>query len=404
MKRKLIDLANMRAQQLAAAETALAAGNQTDYNAAMDAVTQLNAEIQQVQTLLDEQARSMVPEGTPNPDPVRNVDELAADLREGRRIQLDVPTMRDSFRSPVNSILTSTGTLATPTGVGTNIRGENRVSAILDRVYVADLSGCAEWLEPYVKTPSTADAGTEGSAPTTSEPTFRTAAIKPKLVDTVAYVSRYIEALTPANYLAKVQSLALAALRKKVVEFLTKGDGSTFYGMTNAKNTDNEDIYDTLTVGAATIDAGTLRKIVLGSGGDEETGGGILMLHKDDLIAFGDVRGTNEKQAVYAIEPDAETNGNTGVIRDGGLSVSYVINNQLTALSKSTKTSTAIKTMVYGDPQNYELGLFSPYSVEVDRSYKFAEGLLTIRGSVMAGGNLIAHEGMTVVTLAATGS
>ena len=188
------------------------------------------------------------------------------------------------------------------------------------------------------------------------------------------------------------------------MEFLTKGDGSTFYGMTNAKNTDNEEIYDTLTVDAATIDAGTLRKIVLGSGGDEETGGGILMLHKDDLIAFGDVRGTNEKQAVYAIEPDAETNGNTGVIRDGGLSVSYVINNQLTALSKSTKTSTAIKTMVYGDPQNYELGLFSPYSVEVDRSYKFAEGLLTIRGSVMAGGNLIAHEGMTVVTLAATGS
>lgn len=404
MKRKLIDLANMRTQQLAAAETALTAGNQEDYNTAMDAVTQLNTEIQQVQTLLDEQARSLDPAAAPAAAGARDADALADALRDGQRIQLDYTTVRDSFRAPVNSILTSTGTLAKPTGVGANIRGENRVSAILDRVYVADLSGCAEWREPYVKTASTAAAGTEGSAPTTSEPVFRTAAIKPVLVDTIAYVSRYIENLTPVNYLAKVQSLALSALRKKVVELLTKGDGSTFYGMINATNTDSEAIYATLTVSAATIGADTLRKIVLGSGGSEESGGGILILHKDDLLAFGDVRGTNEKRAVYDIEPDPETNGNTGVIRDGGLSVAYVINNQLTALSKSTQTTTAIKTMVYGDPLNYELGLFGSYAVEVDRSYKFAEGLLTIRGSVMAGGNLIAHEGMTVVTLAGTGS
>ena len=55
----------------------------------------------------------------------------------------------------------------------------------------------------------------------------------------------------------------------------------------------------------------------------------------------------------------------------------------------------------YGDPMNYELGLFGDYTVEVSKDYKFGEGLLTILGEVMAGGNLIRHNGFMVCQIAA---
>ena len=61
------------------------------------------------------------------------------------------------------------------------------------------------------------------------------------------------------------------------------------------------------------------------------------------------------------------------------------------------------QTMVYGDPMNYELGLFGEFTVRVDESVKAVERMYTILGDAMVGGNLVVHNGMVVGTLAATG-
>ena len=55
--------------------------------------------------------------------------------------------------------------------------------------------------------------------------------------------------------------------------------------------------------------------------------------------------------------------------------------------------------MIYGNPLNYELGLFSDFTVRVDESYKAQERLLTILGDVMIGGNLVVDKGVVVATL-----
>ena len=137
-------------------------------------------------------------------------------------------------------------------------------------------------------------------------------------------------------------------------------------------------------------------------GGDENIGSNAtLYLNKADLIAFGDVRGTNEKKAVYEIIPDG-SNPNTGIIKDGGLSVRYCINSECKALTGSTKGSAPIKTMVYGDPGNYKLDLFGDYEVRVSEDYKFGERLLAVLGEVMLGGNIICDKGFVVVTLSGT--
>lgn len=302
------------------------------------------------------------------------------------------------------SILLSTGTLAKPTEVGGINDHFNIVSSIVDQVFVEDCTGMGQYNEAYQKSTQTAAIGTDGTAPTASDPVFRTAAIKPVLVNTLTYVSKNIRKQTPLQYEAKVRAGALVALRKKVAELIVKGNGTTEpYGIINAVNTEStpEVIYETLTVSDATIDEKTLRKIVFAYGGDENVGGNArLYLNKKDLIAFGDVRGTNEKKAVYEITPDG-SNPNTGIIKDGGLSVPYTICSDVVALSASTKGSAAIKTMIYGDPSNYKLGLFGDYEVSVSEDYKFAEGLLAVRGEAMVGGNLTFDKGMVVVTLAA---
>ena len=52
--------------------------------------------------------------------------------------------------------------------------------------------------------------------------------------------------------------------------------------------------------------------------------------------------------------------------------------------------------MIYGTPTNYKLGLFGNFEVKVSEDYKFGEGLLTVRGTVMAGGNVTMDKGFVV--------
>ena len=71
-------------------------------------------------------------------------------------------------------------------------------------------------------------------------------------------------------------------------------------------------------------------------------------------------------------------------------------------LTLSDRGTSKIKTMVYGNPNCYKLGLFGDYEVNVSEDYKFAEGLLAIRGEVMVGGNVTHKDGFLVVTLQPT--
>ena len=301
--------------------------------------------------------------------------------------------------------LLSGGQIATPTKVGGINEPGPQVSSIVDMVTIEDMTGIGSYKEAYIDSWQSANAAVEGTASAATDPSFKTVQINPFLLDTLTYVSREIRKQTPLQYEEKVRQGALIALRKKVAEWIVNGNGTSApYGIKNAVNTESSPVSmtKTLNVTEAAIDDKTLRRIVFEYGNDEAIGtNAVLFLNKADLIAFGDVRGTNEKGAVYEIIPDG-SNPNTGVIKDGGLTVKYCINSNLTALSASTRGTSAIQTMVYGDPSCYKLGLFGDYEVNVSEDYKFAEGLLAIRGEAMVGGNVVVKNGFVVVTLSAT--
>lgn len=411
MRRKLIELKQQRAAQLEAAEAALKAGKQEDYNSSMEQVRNMNTEIKSIQDLIEEKDRKFMEKADDPQVEKDKAGERGNALMKGEKVTFEVSEIRKALWGVNKSITLGTGTLVQPTGAGANIRDnlETTVSSIVDQVQVQDLEGMGSLLEPYVITESDAKGGkvstNAGTARTASaDPTFGVAKIAPYELNVTNYVDRNISRLSPANYYAKIYGMAMRAMRRELAKLIVNGDGQStpdMYGMKNAKNQAGSAIFATENLTA--INESTLDLLFYAYGGDEEIAGNArLFLNKADLKAFGQIRGTADKNRVYKIHPDAG-NPNTGMIEDGGNFVPYTIVSALTALSGSTAGSSAIQTMLYGSPMNYLLGLFGGYSIRVDESVKAVERMYTILGDAMVGGNLVVHNGMVVGTLAATG-
>ena len=414
MRRKLTEKLQERTALLEKAEGLLKEGKREEYRAEMEKVRNMNDDIDDLKGLIAEQDRKFMEKAPDLAEEKDKAEERGNALMKGQEVKFSALEVSKALFLPQHavekSVTLATGTLAQPTGAGTNIRDPlgNGVGAIIDQVYVQDLTGMASYLEPYVISEfnaSGADVATSaGTARTASgDPTFGVAKIAPYELTTTSYVDRNISRLTPANYYAKVYAMAMRAMRRDTVKMIFNGDGQStndMFGIKTAKNVAGNAIYATKELSA--VDADLLTELMFAYGGDEMLGGSCrLYLNKADLLALGKIRGTNEKRRLFDIVPDAG-NPNTGTIREGGTIVPYSIASNLTALSGSSQGSAAIQTMVYGDPMNYELGLFGDYTVRVDESVKAVERMLTILGDAMVGGNLIVDKGFVVATLPKT--
>lgn len=311
--------------------------------------------------------------------------------RTGKRTYKDV---RKFLRAGLTPVLSSSAGVIGPTVVGGINDPVGGPSALIDLLKMTELEGNAVYKVAVMTADSTANTFTEGNAPTESEPTFAEVSLTPSNVGTLAYVSRMIRKQSPLNYEEKVNESARRALRKKLtgmaVTAITASTLNDLFALSAAS---------TATTGAALFDQNLLSNIILAYGGDENVeGAAVLFLNKKDLKAFAAVRGTNEYLPVYSIIPDAAT-PSTGIIKDNnGLSCRYCLCSDVTALSDLALATTAKKTMFYGNPQAAELALWGGFDVDVNEGYKFGEGLLTVRGEVLADVDVTAKGGFVVVT------
>ena len=408
MRRKLNDLKSQRTTLLEGAEALLKEGKREEYRAKMEQVTNLNADIQDLEQLVQEQDRKFLEKAPDHKEEREKALERGESLRKGMDVKFSArETIRDLYQSS-KSITLATGTIVQPTGAGSDIRDPlgNVVSSIVDEVYVQDLTGMGSFLEPYVITELDAKGGkvstNAGKARTDSaDPTFGVAKIAPYELNVTSYVDRNISRLSPANYYEKIRSMAMRAMRRKLSELIVNGDGQgspDMFGIKNAKNVAGAEIFKKLELAAA-VDENLLTEIFFAYGGDETIGANArLYLNKKDLLSLGKIRGSDKKR-VFEIAPEGG-NPNRGLIKDGGTMIPYAINSYLTAL---TGAGTEVQTMVYGDPRNYEVGLFGEFTIRVDESIKGVERMLTILGDAMVGGNLIVDKGFVVVTTPAGG-
>lgn len=401
MRRKMNDLMTKRAGLLAEAEAAYNSGDRETYTAKMTAIGNVNTEINEVKALIDEQDRQFMAKAPDAREEAEKAQERGAALLKGGEVKFSADEVR-------KAVTLATGTLVEPTGVGSDVRDiiGGAVSSIVDQVSVANLTGMGTYQEPYVISELTANANTVASKagtsrPASTDPTFGVAEIKPYELTVTSFVDRNLARLTPANYYAKIYNMAMRAMRRKLATLIVNGDGETthvMYGIKNAVNKAGTPIYSTANVSA--VDVNLLDNLYFAYGTDDALAPNArLLLTKSDLKAIGQLRGTNEKQRLFAIEPDMG-NPNTGIIRDGGVVIPYTICSDLTSLDGATaSTSGAIQTMCYGSPANYLLGLFGDFTIRVDESFKAQERLLTILGDAFVGGNLVADKGFVVATV-----
>ncbi len=357
-----------------------------------DAFTALETEArtltEELNTLRDEAnrrqaVRSMVAAGagTPAPQQPAAAPTISAEQRAADEFR-NTNRMVISTDNAKRALTISSGKLAQPTEVaGINDLPGAKISGILDLIKVVNCEGMGTYRVAY----TVADAGeaanqTEGQAAVAGTlGTYDFVDIKPESVAVIDYISKQAKKQTNLQYAAKVNGQALLALRKKAAKIATTA-------LTASK------INAGLLIAA--IGPDTLRKIVLTHGDAESSlvGGNVLFLTKADLIAFGDVRGTNEKKALYTITPDG--NGNTGIISEGGVSVRYCINSNLSGHANSTA---AAPGMYYGNPQALELGLFSDYEVTVSKDFAIDKLMDTIVGDVELGAGVTVKNAFTGV-------
>lgn len=406
MRRKMNDLMTKRAGLLAEAEAAYNSGDRETYTAKMTTIGNVNTEINEVKALIDEQDRQFMANAPDAREEAEKAQERGNALMKGGEVKFSAAEVR-------KAVTLATGTLVEPTGVGSDVRDiiGGAVSSIVDQVSVADLTGMGAYQEPYVISELTANANTVASKagtsrPASTDPTFGVAEIKPYELTVTSFVDRNLSRLTPANYYAKIYNMAMRAMRRKLATLIVNGDGETthvMYGIKNAVNKAGTPIYSTANVSA--VDVNLLDNLYFAYGTDDALAPNArLLLTKSDLKAIGQLRGTNEKQRLFSIEPDMG-NPNTGIIRDGGVVIPYTICSDLTSLSGATASASgAIQTMCYGAPANYLLGLFGDFTIRVDESFKAQERLLTILGDAFVGGNLVADKGFVVATVPKSGS
>lgn len=271
--------------------------------------------------------------------------------------------------------LISGGKIATPTEVGGINDAFTQVSSIVDMVKVTDCSGMGAYRVAYEIAAATAAKHTEGAEAAVSDPSFDFVTIQPETAAVVSYVSNEVRNQSPLNYTEKVRASALTALRKYAAKLIvTKAKASA--------------LTQKMTVTA--IAADTLRKLALSYGGDMGVeGSAALVLNKANLIKFGDIRGTQEKKPVFEIIPDAG-NPNTGMIKDGGLSVKYVLDNNL-----------ADTELLYGNLMCFELALFRDYAIVVSEDAAITKLMLTIVGHTSMGGDVVVKDGLILATIGA---
>jgi hypothetical protein len=282
----------------------------------------------------------------------------------------------------VRSTLLTSGPIAKPTTVDGIYNNQAANLGLLGEVKVKNRVGFEAVSIAFVKQGSSASAHTDGQAPTQSEPSFGVVKIVPASYALLSYVSKAIRRLSPLDYLKEVEDAAREALIDKAEDVIIAAATSS-----TDESTPAYDLVQNLTISDTAIGATTLRNIVLGfQPGRLLSGFGTLFLTNAQLLAFAAVRGTNEKKAVYTITPDASNQ--SGWIEENGIKVRYKIRNGLS-------------NMLYGFLGGIELDTFGDTEVEVSQDYKFAEGLLAVRGEAYFGAKLYIDHGFAKISLTA---
>lgn len=326
---------------------------------------------EEIKNMFNEDKKDVVENGS---------EKRALDFKNTGRLNRSISSLLKK-----RSIL-STGKIAKPSdvdGIDDNFQG---AYGILNEFRVMDAGQVSEIKLAYMKTRPTLAAETEGSSPTENSPTFDYVILTPKTRNGVVYISKAIDRYTPLDY-------ERAVLEEVIPAMLTDAEETAIAGFGACVDSSSNKMVQAIAIQNSTgaIDQDTLRTILINFiRGENVRGTPTLFLTQAQLVEFGKVRGTNEKRPLYTITFDPN-NSRRGTLSEGGSMVNFVI-------------CSGITKMVLGQLDGYTLALWGDYRVEVDGSYKFAEGLNTIRYEYTAEGSVRVPNCFAEITISKAGA
>ncbi len=253
----------------------------------------------------------------------------------------------------------------------------NQVSTLVDQVAHDDLPGGESYEEAYVKDYGMGGVTEEGTDYTDAEPTFDYAPINKIKITAYAEISEETKKLPNIDYARKVEDAVNVAMRKKLSQQIIAGTGTK--QMTGVFATPKA-IDSAKDIEIADIDENTLDEIIFSYGGDEDVlTEATLVLNKKTLKTLSQVRLADGKKA-YDIDKTKKTIN----------TIPYTINSNLKDFATATDGDFVFG---YGDLSSYKVATFSPMEIKETDSFKFKQGIISIRGSVFVGGNVIKQDG-----------
>lgn len=338
--------------------------------------------------------------GAPAPAPVVVHDDakIAEEQRTAEKAA-EIEKRANALKTGGKATVEHRAVASTSTALGTVASGDitpafeqvGTLDKLVNEVHLEG-TGAESYKKPFAKTIGEGGITAEGADATTAEPTFDYAAINKVKVTAYAEVNEEVEKLPAARYVAEVENAVVGALRKKIIAQIIGGSGTDeLVGILNAPA---KIIEATQRKTIATVDENTLDNIIFDYGGDEDVeGDAYLVLNKLTLKEFAKVKGTDKKRAY-----DIVVRGNTGTING----IPFVCTSKLAAFGAVTEGN---PYLIYGKLKGYELAYFADIEVTKSVDFKFKQGVIAFKASVMCGGSPAMYNGfMTVQKAAKSGS
>lgn len=287
------------------------------------------------------------------------------------------------------SITVGSSEIAVPKHTAKGLKGAfNEVSTLIDLVTITPLEGGESYERGYVIEHGEGGETDENGNYKETETKFGYAEINKQKVTAYSEEPEEVKRLADAAYHDEIVKGMTVATKKKLSKDILVGPGTKGRLQGIFTNPEKFAINKNTDIEISTIDNTTLNKIIFAYGGEEDVvSDACLILNKNDLQGFSNVKTTDGKDYY-----DIDIKGNTGTINK----VPFVLNSAAKSLMNDN-TAAGEYCMAYGSLSNYEVALFSELEVKASEDYKFKEGQIAHRGSVFAGGNVVAYNGFVRV-------
>lgn len=258
------------------------------------------------------------------------------------------------------------------------VPGFNVVSNIINAVKYVNMDGAESYTVMYDKDPGTGAYVAEAAAATATDASTGVATVSKAKIVAYTEVTEEIEKLAPKIFVDQIQNKLSVALRRKLAQEITNGDGEANH-LVGIFSNQAKAIETTSDIEFSALDEDTIDTLMYAYGGTEDFTFGFFTMNKKTLGELKKIKTKDGRRAYDINERECTINGVPVYLTS--------------AIKDFTSATTSEYVMAYGTADAYELAQFSSVEISKSSDYKFKEGMNAYKAVGFFGGNVVKHNG-----------